>query len=426
MSCRLRKLSELFGVIRRQGFVRNAASLTMASVVAQGTGLVTMAVMTRLYPQENIGIFSAFLSYVSILGVIALLSYQFSIPNINDNDLRALLWTLLGLAGFSALLIWLVFWLLGYPFAFALSLRVGAGSLILIAEQVNIRQQRFRPIMWARVAPFILFFALVLMLIVDSANARSLVLAQTIAFGVVALIYASLTLAPRFLGAPSGPRVGWRQIIQILHANQKFTLYVAPSQLFNMAAYNLPTILIERFLGAALAAQYAITLRFCFGPVNMIGTAIGETYQGKLAAMVRSGTAGGYKQYQHLVKALTAVGIGIGAVIFLLFPIIFRLVFGPGWELAGKMAQITAPLWSIMLIVSPLGVSFMVFKQQEYLFNNQLAYLMISIISFGYAVVKTDILIGMSLFTGLSLVRYGFIFMKIHRLSQQNLEGTQS
>lgn len=407
------------GVMRRSRFAFRAGSLALASLIAQALSALNLIIMARIFAQADIGIYTVFISYSSIIVTFNLLSYEFAIPNLSQKETTAVIYGLLLLLLLIFVCVFLGFKLAGYGYPSALAIHTTSMGLIRLSEMLNIRDSRFRPISIARIAPHSFFLLVLIMFWLTGYYRFDMVLwGYVTAFSAVALGYFSIS-GFRYM------KNSWSMagITDVLKENKRNPLLVMPSVLFNNAAFNLPVILIERFFSAALAAQYGIVLRFCFAPVTMFGTTVGNVYHSELAHAARNQDKTLVFRFAKVKKYLFSVGVVIGLVIFLLFPPLIHFLLGPGWQDAGRFARILAPLFSIMVLVGPLSVSFFVFEKQAYLFVNQLSYFLITLVSFGAAILMAKIYLGIILFSCLSFVRYFFVFLQVNKLSREILRN---
>lgn len=414
----------IWALVQRQGFIRSVGGLTLATFLAQAVGIVSMIIVARLVEQSEIGVFSVFTAYVSMIVPISSLSYQQSIPNAREGgEYHSLLQGILGLSIMTAVLSWWILWVAGYPYPGLLGACIFGESLTQTAGLVNVRNQTFKPMMWARILPSLLLLVMVLLFLSlrDTMGAKELILARLTASGLVGMLYGWYTLHSPLRSSS----FRWCSIFGVLVRHRKFVLYVSPSQLFHMMAFNLPTLLIQRFIGSVEAAQYSQTIRFCFAPTTMVSQSISQVYHSKLAYMVRTRSAEAYSQFRLIGRLLLVAGTVLGIVVALVFPPVLVFLLGPNWEMAGQMVRIMAPLYGVMLAISPLEVSFLVSEKQQYALVNHFVSLLISIVAFGAAILTDNLLLGIALFTALSIVRYAFIYLKIRVLTNTQFRMSQ-
>lgn len=394
--------------------LKNVGLLTLATIAGQLLLALNLLLLAWLLSQEEVGVYSVFLSYAAILSTVSLLSYEVTLPNVMDEDLPAYVQALLALLAVVACLVGVGFSMFGYRYSPLLAGQVLALGLIRLGEYVNVRGGRFGLIGVGRIAPHAAFLLLLAAFagLVEHPKVDPVILGYVSVFVVVAASYAFVSLRNNV-----GAGVSWQRCARLLHARRRNPAFITPSELFNSMAYNLPVILIDRFFGAGIAAQYNIMLRFGFGPISILGNTVGSVFHSRLAGAVREGKKvlplyGRVRNY----LLLTALAVGVG--IFALYPPAIRYLLGQEWLMSARFCQLMAPLFAIMVLVAPLSVTFYVLERQAYLFANQLAYLLIALASFAIGIAADSIWLAVGLFAFLSIVRYLIVFAKINQLLQ--------
>lgn len=394
-----------------------AGFLTLATVVAQGLGALGLVAIVRFYPQADVGRYSVFLSYGTMASLITLLAYEFAIPNTQAEQTGALLAGMLGVLVVTTALIACGFAVAGYREAGMTALYAVSLGLGRMAEMCGIRGKKMRFVAGVRLLPPVFFLvALTGMRLAGWASSPSIMVPLTVgSFLISNLMMATAISVPYF-------RVGFHlnEAVGILLRFKKNALLIAPSDLLNSAAYYLPVIMIERAFGPALAAQYSVVLRFCFGPIAMLGQATANVYHADAAHTAREKNAEGQKQYRRVRSGLMLAGVLVWAFITWGYPPALRFFLGPGWEMSELFARLLAPLFGIMLVVVPLATLFYVFEQQAFLLANQMAYFAISIFSFGVGVATDNIVLAVGLFSFLSFLRYVVILKFADRIARQH------
>ncbi len=399
-------------------FLRNTGALGLASVIAQLLAVANLVLVARMYAQTDVGVFGVFLSYSALLTTAHLLSYELAIPNVAKEQVPALLQGLALILAIGVLLVCAAFLFAGYEHAWALGCQTAAIGMSRTAEMLNIRHGRFTLIALARVIPHGSFTLLLLASSFTGAlTIGTAIGAHAAIFLLVGLFYMAVSVPPAVRH-----RAHWSDVKRLLADKRTNAFLVAPSEVLNSAAYNLPVILIEQYFGSAAAGQYSIVLRLCFGPLNIISATIGKVYHSELAAAVRSADASSYARFRMIRRHLTYLGAALFVCIVLAFPPLIELLLGKGWEQAGTFAQILSPLFAVMVMVSPLTVCFYVLELHGYLLLNQSAYLFISLASFGLGILLQSLELGVVLFSLLSVMRYLLILGKVNTAMQQPLQ----
>lgn len=150
---------------------------------------------------------------------------------------------------------------------------------------------------------------------------------------------------------------------EVFKRNKKFCLFQLPTNIITQVKNQLPTILIKYLFGTNILGQYSITIRVINVPINLLGTAIGRVFFQKSSEIQRDNKPVGDFTYRNITRAMR---LAIMPVIILMAfgDIIFNIILGPGWELAGNIIRILAlQAFFMFLIMSTQGISIIINKQ---------------------------------------------------------------
>lgn len=383
--------------------------LTVSSFVAQAFGLAAVVVISKNFSQSAFGEYSVFLSHATMVAIGGSLSYDLSFPNIEEEDVAVLGTTILLVSLVSCAFVGLAYAMAGYPFALELTLCSFSLALVKSCVTASLRYRRFLDVGVSRVMPFaFLLLAALVLARCNVQDVRWLVWCQT---------SAALGTCCWYVIGPQ--RSVWLQgchfsrVRRLLVSERRWPLLVTPAELFNSAAYNLPTILISRLFGAAVAGQYGLVLRFCFGPLGVLGNTIGQVFHAELAHCRRERMHGRPANYPLIRFYLAVIGGAAAVSILFGFPLAVHVYYGDEWSMASTFARYLSPLFGLMLFVSPLAKAFYVYEFQRYEFFSQAAYLAVSLSSFFVAAITGDVFLGVGLFSFLACVRYGVMYWKV-------------
>ncbi len=394
----------------------HATFLFSSAVVAQGISIVALIFAARIFSVAGFGEYAVFTSHHAILGSVVLLSFPKAIPNIPDDQVPASVVALLVLGVLVGCLAYLAYSLAGYGYAAAMGLAVLGRALVTLFETMCLRVKQFAVMSLLRVlSPAILLAGILAAWLLDDSDAAWLVWSMTAGQLVAGLVYAIVVLMG--LGKLQ-PRVS--SMIAFLVDQRRFALYVAPSELFNRAAYHLPVIMIEAIFsnGTALAGQYGLALRLCLRPVGLLGMAVGKVFHADFAERVRSGPSDLGPDFRSLTRRLAIVAVILVGGVFFASPLLARFI-GDAWSMSVLFLKVLAPLFGAMILVAPISPALYIFEQHRFLLFNQLAYLGIAAFAFGLGVFIDDIVVAVVVFSVLSCVRYALTFGMIARLVQR-------
>lgn len=412
----MKALYQLETWIRSRGlstFMLRAAGLSVTSVLAQCIALGNLTLVGRFFEVETVGYYYVFSSYAAILSGIVLLGYQVILPHLNQQDFEALIQAQLAIIVIICLGIYAGFSLAGYQSALALAFYSAAMGFMALCQMMNIRSQNFRLMTSiSLIAPLLFTLWLLLHMFSRLHYSEVLIIGQTLSLGGMSLIYTILTLNnARFKWT------SWHHCLEICLRKYRQPFWTMPATLLNNLTYNLPVILIERFFGPSWAACYGVVLRFCFGPIGILGNSLGSAYHSELARTVRESLPNGIARYEQVRRLLRWGGLGLGLGLLLFFPSFVTLLLGESWRDAGWMGQLLSPLFGCMLALSPLGIAIYIFEKQAFDFVSQVAYILISVLAFGIGIFTQQLWLGILLFSLLSCLRYLITGLYCHRLT---------
>lgn len=408
---------------RCSALLRRLGLLTSGTVMAQAIQLLNFVALAKLYTLTEVGAYSVFAAIVGTLAPVALLGYEMLIPGTSDDDLGPYLKVILLLLLPMALLLGLLAILLSYDHVQAVGLWVVGTVIQRVAEMYNVRANRFRWISVARLAPPLMMALLLTTFTwLGVRGMDTLIVWQAGLTLVLGLTYAALALPHTVLST----RHTRARMSATLRKSGNAPRYLMPSNLLNLAAYNVPVLVIGHWFGPQLAAQYAYVLRFGFGPVGLMGSTLYQVFYGFLSEAVRTGNKAMFDQYVRARKHMRPVAAAVAVGMALTYPLGFRYVLGPEWMTAGWISMVFAPLFAIMLYTNSVSVVLNLFNRQHYEFVSQINYFVISVLAFGLAILLGSAWIGFALFSVLGCLRYALLLRDINKvLVEHNVIGQE-
>lgn len=316
--------------------------------LAQAIPIAITPILTRLYTPEDFGLVALFLACASILSTLATGRYELAIT-LPDSDKEAanllvLSLKLCVLTSFVLVLPIMIFndWIalqLGNsaiaPWLYLLPISViGIGSFNAIQMWLN-RCSLYKQMSMNRFQN-------------ASFNA-----ALNVGLGLIKLpsgqIWAA-TFGP-LLAALSAFRLAlqrdeqifkqtnWPEQRLLAHRYQHHPKHILPGQLIGAVAVQLPIIIITNVYSLAIAGFFSLAYRLVVLPTSLIANAIGDVYRQRIAEAYQKN--GEFKSvYLKTVRASVLVALPSCALIYLIAPTVFTVVFGKEWAKAGEYAQI--------------------------------------------------------------------------------------
>lgn len=401
---------------RGSTLLRRMGALTTGTVVAQAIQLVNLVVLAKVYPLSEVGIYSVFFAVVGTLTSVAVLGYEMLIPAVPEEELRPFVKSLALLPIPTAAIMAAIALQAGYQHWAAAALWIAGAAIQRLGEMYNVRTNRFRRVASARLLPALLMTGVLATFILLDGRIDAMIGWQSGLVFLLGVIYTAFSLPLRQLATHDS----WRAMANTLRNASSAPLYLMPSNVLNLVAYNVPVVVIGKWFGSDLAAQYAYVLRFGFGPVSLIGGTLYQVFYGLLTEAVRTQSEVLFNQFMRARRMIFYAALAATIGIALTYPIGFRLLLGPQWMTAGWISMIFAPFFGAMIYLTPLSVSLNTFNRQFYELKTQIHYFLISAFSFGVAVALHNPWIGFVLFSGLGCLRYAVLLRDISAILTEN------
>jgi O-antigen/teichoic acid export membrane protein len=156
------------------------------------------------------------------------------------------------------------------------------------------------------------------------------------------------------------PAEMWAAVVRY----RRFPLIASWSRLLNAAGLDAPILLIAAVYGDTQAGLLGLTIRVIGGPAAVIGQAVHQVFTGEASARIRDPSERLGVWVRHRVLRLLAVGAGPVALLAVLGPDLFKLVFGPEWTRSGEFAQILAVPYLASFAIVPISRTLFLLEQQ--------------------------------------------------------------
>ncbi|MEL6386829.1 MAG: oligosaccharide flippase family protein [Pseudomonadota bacterium] len=349
--------------LARSAFITAASKLASGQLLAAAVPLLAAPIIGRLYTPSDYAPLAAFAAISAVVGTVSTLQLSNAIiaerRTANAN----------AIAGFCLVL------------AFGAAVIMGILALILHwAFQTDPSAAMITT--WLLWLPLATLAGGAMSTIRTLANRRGLYNSLSAIPIIIALVTTGTTLGLGFLAAgPNGPILGFLagqataliayiwlsrhigialpklsmgRIRAILRRHKRFPLYSLPSAFIGTTALQLPVYSLTALGAQAMVGAFSRARFFSGTPFTLIGGAIGEVYRQRASEAYRS--SGSCREL--LVRtALMSTTIGAVPVVALLVfgPLLFEIILGPNWRLAGDIASILAPMFMLRLIAAPLA-----------------------------------------------------------------------
>ena len=397
----------------RSEFARNVLTLITGTTIAQAIPIAISPILTRVYSPEDFGVFSLYMSVVSIVAVIATGRYELAImlPK-EDKDaanIAALSILISFIISFTTLLIVFVFNtaitdLLGNPkisnWLYFIPVTVLLTGIYQSFNYWANRQKEYKRLASSRIMQSFTTSGSNLGMGFGGFGFSGLILGNL--FGqLLATVY--LVRRVIFDDRKYLKLITKNEMYLLLKKYIKFPKFDLSASLLNVSAQQVSNILFNTMFSSSIAGYYYLTQRMLGLPVSIVAASILDVFKEQASKDFQS--RGDAKEiYLKTFKKLFFLSL-IPSILLYIFAIdIFTLVFGSSWAISGEYARVLIPMLFLRFISSPL--SFMLYigeKQELNLFGNFLFFTG-TLLSFYFASTALDVVIYLS-------YSYSFIYL---------------
>jgi O-antigen/teichoic acid export membrane protein len=352
--------------------LRGFASIVTGSVAGQALILVAYPLLARLYDPGDFGLLTVFSAMVSMIAVACTGSLEVAVPlPEEDRDAAAVAWAGLAFVAGTGLLTAIVGLVAAAPLAALLGvprlaaywwlvpLTVLAMGTYLVLSEWMIRDQSYgalgRRNLWQGVGQVATQLGL------GALGVRPVGLLLGLAAGRMAGLGGLLSRR----GLLRQPQPSGASMRAAVRRFRRFPLIAMPSSLINSAGLEVPLLLVAALYGDVRAGLLGLTVRVISGPSRVIGQPTYQVFSGESSAAIRaaSGTLG--RTVRTSVRRLLLVGAVPAAVLLVVGPALFGLVFGAGWTDAGEYARVLALAYLAQFAVAPVSPTMFLLERQH-------------------------------------------------------------
>jgi O-antigen/teichoic acid export membrane protein len=340
------------------GLFREASGVSAFSIAGQVALFAVIPVLTRIYPPEDFGLFTIYLSVVNIVGSVAALRFERCIFIAEDaaKAYASFKLILLSVCATSAIVLAIGYGVSGLlpPSLRHLILLIPLGAACSgLAEAMNcwsLRFGRLRDFALGRlVLPLsmaILQLAFGLLWVGKESLIAAQILSQLFLIGFLAFRVLSAADVREIAKAPM------RASLDIARQERKFPIFDLPATLVGFAIVNLPAILIGSLFGAAMAGFYGVAARLVTSPTTLIATPLSNVF---LSEASRNPHGEHLRQAGYGLVYLSAALIGAPTLLLgLASPLLIPALLGDPWRITGQIMAALAIMAAAQAISTPL------------------------------------------------------------------------
>ncbi|NTW52166.1 MAG: oligosaccharide flippase family protein [Chlorobiaceae bacterium] len=325
--------------------------------------------ITRLYGPVSYGLQGLFISVVSLLSIVAALSYPTAIvlPR-SDIDAKGIarlsIYTGIGVTMLTSIVLYFVGdnvlklmnagEISAFEFLIPVTMLVTVFASVL--SQWLIRKKAFElTARYAIINALLVNLAKVVMgliyptaLMLIATNLAVTVLGTVLTY-LAWLNWHSRQRVPDVTEEPA------TKLFELARRHYDFPLLRTPQNLINAFSQSLPLILLAIYFSAGAAGQYSIALAVLSVPSALIGGSVMSVFYPKINEAFHKG-----ENTRKLIVNVTGGMAATGAIPFMIVmlfgPELFQLVFGEAWRSSGIYAQLLSP-WLFLQYINKPSIS---------------------------------------------------------------------
>ncbi|WP_063856850.1 lipopolysaccharide biosynthesis protein [Grimontia celer] len=372
-------------IIPRSEFSRNVITLMTGTAVAQAIPIAISPILTRIYSPDEFGLFAIFMAIVSILGVVSTGRYELAImlPKKDEDALYVAISSFFICSLLSVVILAIVV--------------VSGDALSILLDKPKIKKYLY-------LVPFFIFvsgsYQTLNYWLNRKKRYKTISLNRTVqsgtsnfsqlGFGVLGQSYGLIvgTLMGQIFSLlflfrssdglkPKSFKIKKIKLFSIMRKYSDFPKFDVPSSLINIAANQMPSILLASIFGGAVSGYYYLTQRVLQAPITLISSSVLDVFKQKASEDYKS--YGNCKSiFRKTFLTLTLISLPPSLVLYIYIEDLFSIIFGEQWKESGTYAKILIPALCLRFIVNPL--SFMIYvaqKQVVNLFGMSLLFIMV-------------------------------------------------
>ena len=342
-----------------------ALHLGSGNIIAQGIGILTMPVLTRIYSPAQYGHLGLYLSVAAILTGVSTLQYEMGILSSPD-DAAAENYAggALRLSATISCLVAIGYWLIpGFDERYFSApkwlsgLILGAlcflSALQVVLRYLFLRSHHNKALLAAAPSQG-----------VARASSQFILSKFTLNWGLLIGEFLS-RIPPIFLLAR---RLEWRNFFgkkgatfALLRKQKKYPIFLLPSFLIDTLAQSLPMLYLARAFGLEAAGLFAMQQRLWQIPLQVVSDGSADVIH---TVFTNAHASADSRRLRKVFARSTLALLGISLVWAGFFswigPSLIPWVLGDKWQRAGHLAALTTPWYAAAIIIAPLSRLIMV------------------------------------------------------------------
>jgi O-antigen/teichoic acid export membrane protein len=433
-----RKIKEL-KILRLSEFNRNSLIVGGGTLIGQLIPFLILPIITRLYSNKDFGIFTSFSTFLGLTAIFLNGRYDYAILLPKEHAVARRLFNLaitiailaISVLGAIALLLYFgnnirAFIPIDYNYLICfLPLAAVAVGLTAPANFMCIRHKYFTSLSLNKIIRAITISILSILLGFWGWSQSGLIVGDTIGqlLGSFYLLY--YLYKEGKIDFPRFDALKRAELYQLAKAYIKFPKFNIPSAVCEHMAGVVTITLLSSGFGLALVGSFGFAQRVIISPSSIVARAIGDVFR-QSASQTFAEQGACREVYWSTFKKLAVISVVPFLIFYPFAPFLFRVVFGPDWEEAGRFTQILAPMFVLQFIAQPLGNMFLIAEKQQWDFMIQITLLTALCIGLSGAIyLSQSAAVCLAIYASIYCIKYlSEIYLSYHLAS--NVKGDKA
>ncbi|WP_445767944.1 oligosaccharide flippase family protein [Rheinheimera sp.] len=333
-------------MLSKSNYRKNILHIAAGTTLSQAIIIFSMPILTRFYEPSAFGLLALFTAIHTILTCIFTMKYDLSILVAEDNEGQTLVHLTLIVALFAVMLL-TIFLAMGLIFKFEriksiflfLPLSIMSATILTCIQQWSARKNTFKELSKSQIINSMSN------ILISLAMASLIMRAEDgLIFGYVLGMIAGLVflyLKKQFdfeTGMYSSRKFNIKKIVTVAQKYRRFPLYVLPAVLIQTLATSLQPIVLQYFFSLDEVGYYAVAYRMLLIPSTLIGAAVAEAFRAEFVRKKKNGENIA-KLFIDTLRKMVTYGLPTYFMLYLLAPIVFKILFGVEFYASGIIAQ---------------------------------------------------------------------------------------
>lgn len=359
----------------RRQFLGQFLALFSGTALAQLFNLASYPLLARLYTPADFGLFGTFIAAAAIPGAIACGRFELALATAPKHGRQAMLWLCFAVALIVATVatigmsVW--WWHTNTPSPGLLAPLLFVAVLLTgVANAVTMYLMRHEAFRFASVGVVVRTAVTVLVQLgaaLLAPTAAGLIAGFCLGLVAQAGLGLALTRRDHAMGRPdpAAMRAMFRQFRRQVSVD-------IPSTLLAAISINLMPFLLQFLYGIRAVGFFAVGQRIAVLPLQLFNDSLAQVFFQR-AARAHEERGEFWREFRFTLIASGAISLAMLAGLVLLAKPVVRIYLGPGWDVAGTILVILAPMLAMRSVTMSLATTVFVLKRPEWLFLHNIA-----------------------------------------------------